>query len=169
MRSTRTLIAFAIALFLVSDVFASSNPIPGVGIVVKRPPGSSTARTKTDKEGNFKFTKLEPGTYTLEVVSDDVTDAIEKMERKSSRTTSKAKKGDASDGLATGTVRSTVAETTVTSSPLIPEISITDGSAAARNGGALTSQWTQVDGPMTIIVGEDGTISGQLRASSSTR
>jgi hypothetical protein len=44
----------------------SSNPIPGVGIVVKRNPGSSTARTViTDSNGDYNLGSLEDGGYKL--------------------------------------------------------------------------------------------------------
>ncbi len=44
----------------------ASNPIPGVGIVVKRNPGSSTARTMvTDPNGEFDLGALENGGYVL--------------------------------------------------------------------------------------------------------
>ncbi|MBK6521860.1 MAG: T9SS type A sorting domain-containing protein [Sphingobacteriaceae bacterium] len=44
----------------------ASNPIPGVGIVVKRNPGSSTARTMvTDPNGEFDLGTLENGGYVL--------------------------------------------------------------------------------------------------------
>jgi hypothetical protein len=44
----------------------SSNPIPGVGIVVKRNPGSSTARTVvTDSNGEYDLGSLENGGYVL--------------------------------------------------------------------------------------------------------
>jgi hypothetical protein len=44
----------------------SSNPIPGVGIVVKRNPGSSTARTViTDANGEYDLGSLEDGGYVL--------------------------------------------------------------------------------------------------------
>jgi hypothetical protein len=44
----------------------SSNPIPGVGIVVKRNPGSSTARTiVTDGNGEYDLGSLENGGYVL--------------------------------------------------------------------------------------------------------
>jgi hypothetical protein len=181
MRSTRTLIAFAIALFvvsnfIVSDVFASSNPIPGVGIVVKRPPGSSTARTKTDKDGNFKFTKLESGKYILEIESDDLAKAVDKMARKqATRESAEAnaapsKRKATADGVAAGTVASTVAETSVRDGAITPVVRIDEiDSSSGRNGGVLTFQWTQIEGPINITVGEDGTISGQLRTSAPTR
>ena len=44
----------------------ASNPIPGVGIVVKRNPGSSTARTMvTDSNGEYDLGTLENGAYVL--------------------------------------------------------------------------------------------------------
>jgi len=44
----------------------SSNPIPGVGIIVKRNPGSSTARTLvTDANGEYDLGSLENGGYKL--------------------------------------------------------------------------------------------------------
>jgi len=44
----------------------ASNPIPGIGIVVKRNPGSSTARTiVTDPNGEFNLGQLENGGYVI--------------------------------------------------------------------------------------------------------
>jgi hypothetical protein len=44
----------------------ASNPIPGIGIVVKRNPGSSTARSiVTDPNGQFNLGALENGAYVL--------------------------------------------------------------------------------------------------------
>jgi hypothetical protein len=44
----------------------SSNPIPGVGVVIKRNPGSSSARTIiTDPNGDFNLGSLDDGSYTL--------------------------------------------------------------------------------------------------------
>jgi hypothetical protein len=49
-----------------ADNVMSSNPIPGVGIVVKRNPGSSTARTiVTDSNGQYDLGSLENGGYVL--------------------------------------------------------------------------------------------------------
>lgn len=161
-------VVFAVALFISHDVSASSNPIPGVGIVVKRNPGSSTARTKTDKDGKFEVSKLEPGSYTLEVVTDDITKAMEKMERKNIRASSTGKKGDKSDGLSASTDRALGVAAGAAASP-VPQISITEGSVIAKDGSIKTYSWTQLEGPLTITVGEDGTISGQLRASTASR
>src|SRR6476660_7167657 len=69
----RLLLLIACTLLLAStDVFATSNPIPGIGVVIKRNPGSGSYRTTTDKDGNFKIEGLEPGTYTIEVVQAEV-------------------------------------------------------------------------------------------------
>lgn len=44
----------------------TSNPIPGIGVVIKRNPGSSSARTIiTDSGGNFDVGTLDDGGYTL--------------------------------------------------------------------------------------------------------
>jgi len=43
MRFRAAVLSLAVLIVLPVQVLASSNPIPGVGIVVKRPPGSSTA------------------------------------------------------------------------------------------------------------------------------
>lgn len=49
-----------------ADNMMASNPIPGVGIVVKRNPGSSTARTVlTDSNGDYDLGSLEDGGYVL--------------------------------------------------------------------------------------------------------
>jgi len=43
----------------------SSNPIPGVGVVIKRNPGSSARTLVTDPNGDFNVGTLEDGSYTL--------------------------------------------------------------------------------------------------------
>lgn len=44
----------------------ASNPIPGIGVVIKRNPGSSSARTiLTDNNGEFDTGTLDDGSYTL--------------------------------------------------------------------------------------------------------
>lgn len=44
----------------------ASNPIPGIGVVIKRNPGSSSARTViTDQDGEFEIGTLDDGAYTL--------------------------------------------------------------------------------------------------------
>ncbi len=49
-----------------ADDMMASNPIPGVGIVVKRNPGSSSARTiLTDSNGEYDLGALENGAYVL--------------------------------------------------------------------------------------------------------
>jgi hypothetical protein len=45
---------------------SASNPIPGVGVVIKRNPGSNSARTiVTDPNGDFNLGTLDDGSYTL--------------------------------------------------------------------------------------------------------
>lgn len=188
----RTVCALACLLLLgvtdalITDALASSNPIPGVGIVVKRNPGSSTSRTKTDKEGNFKFDKLEPGTYTLEVQSDDLAKSMAKLE---SRPPARAGHAMASTGSSTGKRTSTDAPAAgidasgtdasgtdassadASSTQLTPEISLSLDVQATNAGATSTIRqfsWTQVSGPVTFTVGTDGILEGQLRAGIST-
>jgi len=49
------------ALLRVSQV----NPIPGIGIVVKKNPGGASSGGITDGEGNFYVANLDPGNYDL--------------------------------------------------------------------------------------------------------
>jgi len=44
---------------------SSSNPIPGVGVVIKRNPGSSARTIVTDPAGDFNLGTLDDGSYTL--------------------------------------------------------------------------------------------------------
>ena len=49
-------------------VVAASNPIPGVGIVVKRNPGTTPPlRTVSGSDGSFSFQGLPPGNYEVTV------------------------------------------------------------------------------------------------------
>jgi hypothetical protein len=51
----------------------ASLPIPGIGVAIRKNPGSGSARrTQTDAEGNYKVDGLEPGAYILviEIPSD---------------------------------------------------------------------------------------------------
>jgi len=44
---------------------SASNPIPGVGVVIKRNPGSSARTLTTDGNGDFNLGTLDDGSYTL--------------------------------------------------------------------------------------------------------
>lgn len=44
---------------------SASNPIPGIGVVVKKNPGSSARTTVTDANGDFNVGALEDGSYVL--------------------------------------------------------------------------------------------------------
>jgi hypothetical protein len=71
--STRFLIAslvvfttFAAGLLIASQmVLAATNPVRGIGVVVKKNPGGSTARATTGDDGKFTVPNLEPGSYTV--------------------------------------------------------------------------------------------------------
>jgi hypothetical protein len=53
---------------VVAQPAAASNPIPGIGIVVKRNPGTtSPQRTVSGSDGSFSFQGLPPGNYEVTV------------------------------------------------------------------------------------------------------
>lgn len=58
---------FLAALLTATSVLATSDPIPGVDIIVKKNPGSIVQHVTTDDNGNFHLNKLPEGSYTLEV------------------------------------------------------------------------------------------------------
>jgi hypothetical protein len=166
----KTLVLFTLSLLiLASNAIASSNPIPGVGIVVKRPPGSSTARTTTDKDGNFKIEGLEPGTYTVEVVQAEVdkyfstqtTGVSGKGARgeASGATTKVANNGNNGNAGNSGQAGG-IAEMCITS---CDQLTI-DGSTKK----AGENKFYESGSTLTVTVGPDGVISGQLRAGIST-
>ena len=57
--------AFAAGLLIASQVvMAATNPVKGIGVVVKKNPGGNTANARTNQDGKFTM-KLEPGSYTM--------------------------------------------------------------------------------------------------------
>jgi hypothetical protein len=181
MTRLRTSIAILVTLFLAShasNTLAASNPIPGVGVVIKRQPGSSSARTTTDKDGNFTFEGLEPGTYTIEVVQTDVekyfaasssgaarkvtieatgTSNESSSNTKQGRNANTGNQGNAGNsGMAGG-----IAELCVSSTD---EVTI-DGVVKKAGEKKFYDATSTV---FTVTVGRDGKLSGQLRAGVST-
>jgi hypothetical protein len=171
----KTLLVLVCTLLLsFTDIMASSNPIPGVGIVIKRNPGSSTARTTTDKDGNFKFERLEPGTYTVEVVQAEVDKYF------ASTTTGVAGKKGLGEG--SGDVVSTTSSRENSEnkgnagnsgmSGGIAEISISSSDEITIDGKSMKSGtvkfFNTAKGELVCTVGPDGVLSGQLRAGIST-
>ena len=62
-------IAAALLGLMEGSASATSNPIPGVDIIVRsdKGPPFQTARTTTDNAGNFSSANLEPGKHLLSV------------------------------------------------------------------------------------------------------
>lgn len=60
--------------------FVASNPVPGIGIVVKknRPPGSSARVAATNANGEFTI-PLEVGSYTITLPATDVRAAVARI------------------------------------------------------------------------------------------
>ena len=63
--------SFAASLVLVAlglgTAMASLKPVPSIGIVVKKNPGGGAERVVTGPQGQFTFSNLRTGSYTLEV------------------------------------------------------------------------------------------------------
>jgi hypothetical protein len=65
-------------LFLVQNSFATSNPIPGIGIVIKKNPGKGYITVPTGNGGGFS-TQLEEGEYELSFLQDQLQSVIGKL------------------------------------------------------------------------------------------
>jgi hypothetical protein len=66
------LFVFAISAFSTNMVFATSEPIPGVDIIVKKNPGGIVVfRGQSGKDGKFAC-KLEEGNYELQLSYDQI-------------------------------------------------------------------------------------------------
>lgn len=78
MKNTKTIFKILIVFLLVSQNSFATNPIPGVGIVVKRNPGSGGSIIKTDNNGGFS-TQLEEGEYELSFPQDQLQSVIAKL------------------------------------------------------------------------------------------
>jgi hypothetical protein len=73
LKTTRCLIAslvvctaLAAGLLIASQmVLAATNPIPGVGVIVKKTPGGKAANARTNQDGRFTISNVEPGIYTV--------------------------------------------------------------------------------------------------------
>jgi SdrD B-like domain len=94
------LISFLISIFTVlgaaqtktsaTDAKSPGGPIPGVGVNLGRKPGGQVQKTiYTDAGGNFEFSNLEAGKYTLKLVAPEKSSTI-------------VSPRDAASGLATG-------------------------------------------------------------------
>jgi hypothetical protein len=66
---TKSVPALAVALLLLSGSSASatSNPIPGVDIIVRKCPGGIIKKPTTGKDGKFVFDKAPAGKCTVEL------------------------------------------------------------------------------------------------------
>jgi hypothetical protein len=59
------------------------NPIPGVDVIVKKKPGGTVVRTKSDGSGSFSLDTLAPGNYELEFEGNSLSTAISKIDPQS--------------------------------------------------------------------------------------
>jgi hypothetical protein len=75
--SLKTVVAILGLLLLQTSLFAwAVKPIPGIGIVVKKNPGSTAEKKAiTDEEGNFQM-KLTRGSYQLSLPEQQISSAI---------------------------------------------------------------------------------------------
>lgn len=62
------ILLFAVLLFTTADLYAG-DPIPGIDITLTNVDTKEIHKTKTDAKGEYSFTNLEPGQYTLTVSS----------------------------------------------------------------------------------------------------
>jgi len=56
-----------LTLTLPLAAFATSNPIPGVDIIVRKNPGNTIFRLTTDSAGELDLSRLPSGTYSFEI------------------------------------------------------------------------------------------------------
>lgn len=76
MKNLKAIFKILVILFLVIQYsFAASKPIPFIGIVVKKQPGSSQAKIVTSKDGSF-FSSLEAGEYEISFSQDQLRSVI---------------------------------------------------------------------------------------------
>ncbi len=78
MKNSKIIFKFLIVFLLIAQNSIASNPIPGVGIVVKRNPGGGQITVSTGKEGSFS-TQLEAGEYEITFSQDQLQSAIGKL------------------------------------------------------------------------------------------
>ena len=58
--------ALAAGLLIASQIVsAAGKPIPGIGVTVKKNPGKNTSNARTNQNGQFTASDLEPGSYTV--------------------------------------------------------------------------------------------------------
>lgn len=74
MKNTNTILKILIVFLLISQNSFAANPIPGIGIVVKRNPGGGSI-VKTGNNGDFS-TQLEEGEYELSFPQNQIKSAI---------------------------------------------------------------------------------------------
>jgi len=73
---SKTILKFIIVfLFIAQNSFAISKPIPGVGIVVKKNPGTGSITVSTGNDGGFS-TQLSEGVYELSFPQDQLQTSI---------------------------------------------------------------------------------------------
>jgi hypothetical protein len=79
MKHPKTIFKIIIVFLIISqNVFAASKPVPRIGIVVKKNPGTGGAIIKTGNNGGFS-TQLEEGEYELSFPQDQLQSAINRM------------------------------------------------------------------------------------------
>ncbi len=74
------LFIFAVSVFSTNMVFAASNPIPGVDVIVRKKPGGVIIQGQTGRDGKFSI-KLEEGNYELTLPFYKIARVINSMNR----------------------------------------------------------------------------------------
>ncbi len=78
MKNFKNYFAFFILLVLIQNGYAISKPIPGVGIVVKKNPGTSHVTFSTGTGGQFT-NRLEEGVYVLAISEDQLSTGVQQI------------------------------------------------------------------------------------------
>ena len=82
MKNSKKIFKILIVFLLVAqNSFAASKPVPSIGIVVKKHPGSSQAKIVTGNDGSFS-SQLEAGEYEVTFPQDQLQSAINKIIKK---------------------------------------------------------------------------------------
>jgi hypothetical protein len=78
MKLSKTIFKIFVVLLLVVQNSFAANPIPGIGIVVKKNPGGGSISVPTGNEGVFS-TQLEEGEYELSFPQDQLQSVVSKL------------------------------------------------------------------------------------------
>ncbi len=82
MKNSKAIFKFLIVFLLIAqNSFAISKPIPGVGIVVKKNPGSGNIKVSTGNDGSFS-SQLEAGEYEISFSQDQLRSVINSIVKK---------------------------------------------------------------------------------------